>query len=97
VEQTGTPVVITATMNNIHITTNGTKTATFNFISHIGGVGGPKCEYGGTIPITYTPETNEINVNGTLTGSSSEFPCAGSASFNGDFVLTAEGEPVSLM
>jgi hypothetical protein len=95
--QTGTPVVITPTLENIHITTGGTKTASFKFVAHIGGVGGPKCEYGGTVPVSYTSGSSSLHAEGTLTGSSGVAPCNLTAAFSGDFALSNENGAVELM
>ena len=90
VKETSLPVTITPTFEELHLTTAG-ATASFSFVAHLGGVGGPKCTYTGVaVPVTYTPGTSSISVSGTLTGSGVA-PCSATAAFTGTFALSATG------
>lgn len=96
VKENNLPVTVTPTIEEIHITTGGTKTATFRFIAHLGGVGGPQCEYktnpakGKEVNLSYESGSSTIHAEGTLEGSGVA-PCSASAAFSGDFALSREG------
>jgi hypothetical protein len=89
VAQNGIPVTVTElTISGLHLVQFGSSVQVTYKLDFAGAF---SCSYTGTIPVSYSPTTENFSISGTL-ASLSSFPCSTSAAIHGNYQVSEMGQ-----